>query len=90
VLRLWRVPAEGTVLQFRVEGQIIGEWVDLVAQECAAARREFPRIVLDLTDVTYADSRGLAMLRALDPASISIANATPLLLERLNEGGNRP
>ena len=89
MLRVTRVDSkEGEVL-LKLEGQIVGEWVDLVAKECAASRRSRERVVLDLAGVSYADPSGLSMLRSLDPRSVRLVRLTPVLREQLDDHGDR-
>ncbi len=65
----------------RLEGQIIGEWVDLLASECKSAHESAVPLTLDLEGVSYADARGVVLLRALRSHGIRIVNATTLLNE---------
>lgn len=81
---------DGGTARLRIEGHLVEEWVDLVARECDAVRRAGGRVTLDLAGVAYADKRGLAMLRALDPRVVSVVNATPLLQDQLDEPGFQP
>ncbi len=84
MLRLTRTthPQE-TVL--KAEGQIVAEWVGLVERECLALADGGQRVVLDLGDVTYLDSRAVRLLRALSPERVSIINCSPLVEELLAE-----
>ncbi len=90
MLRLRRVPSRAPEIVLKLEGRVVGEWVDLVARECAAARRECDRVVFDMGDVTYADQRGLTMLRSLDPRAVRMIHCAPLLRDQLSENGASP
>lgn len=90
MLRLSREHVGTDHALLRIEGRLVAEWVDLVAGECEAARRVGGRVTLDLAGVSYADRRGLAMLRRLDPRVVSVVNATPLLQDQLDETGFQP
>ena len=66
----------------RLEGQIIGPWVDEVkiASETALARGA---LALDLADVSFVERRGIALLQALRARGVALLNCTSFVLEQL-------
>ena len=69
-----RISPRGTVLH--LEGQIVGPWVDELANACD---RLHP-VALDLTEVTFADRAGLALLKDL---RIRMNGLSPFMEEQL-------
>jgi ABC-type transporter Mla MlaB component len=69
-----RISPRGTVLH--LEGQIVGPWVD----ELAIACDRFQPVALDLTEVTFADRAGLALLKDL---KIRMNGLSPFMEEQL-------
>jgi anti-anti-sigma regulatory factor len=85
MLRLTRLatgPA-GTVL--RAEGQIVGEWVELLEAECRRLMETQGRVLLDLSRVTYLDSGAVRTLRMLTQGPLALVNCPPLVEELLTE-----
>jgi anti-anti-sigma regulatory factor len=86
VLRLWKESETASECRLKLEGEIVDEWADLVARECASARKPGLRIVLDLGGVNYVDRRGLTMLRRLATGAVELVNGAPVLTEQLHGG----
>ena len=72
-----------------MEGQVVGEWTMLLERECAAAAREFGAVDLDLAGVSFVDTRGVAVLKRLGRAQVTISHCAPLIRELL-DGGRTP
>jgi len=69
----------------KAEGQVVAEWVGLLEGECRKLMNNDERVLLDLAEVSYADRRGVQVLRELAKGSLSIINCAPLVQELLNE-----
>jgi ABC-type transporter Mla MlaB component len=69
-----RISPNGAVLH--LEGQISGPWVEELAKAC----RQFQPVALDLSDVTFADAAGVALLKRLNA---SMTGCSPFLQEQL-------
>ena len=74
-------------MALRAEGRLAEEWVAVVEQECAAVVRDFGSVHLDLTAVTYVDSRGAAALRNMVRNHVTLSNCPPLIRELIGEDG---
>jgi len=66
----------------RLEGQIMGPWVDEVkiASEAALSAGT---LSLDLADVSFVDRRGVELLRSLDRRGVALINPTSFVRELL-------
>jgi hypothetical protein len=65
VLRITRLSRKGRGLTIKLEGEIVGPWVDSVRDACTARGRRPRRPRLDLAAVTYVDVAGVQLLRDL-------------------------
>jgi hypothetical protein len=83
VLRITRVDAMDDSDTLKLEGRIAGPWVDELAR-LAQAPRPGRRLVLDVTDVSFADEAGARLLRDLTDHHAELRGAS-LLLARLLE-----
>ena len=70
----------------RLEGSLIGPWVNELRSCCAAVDNNGRQLSLDLTEVLFADSEGLALLRTLRRSNVGLAGCSPFLTEQLNRG----
>jgi anti-anti-sigma factor len=73
----------------RVEGQVLGPWVDELRRICAEAVSRntagTPQLVLDLAGVSFLDANGIALLRQLVTGRVSITNYSMFIAEQLKE-----
>ena len=73
----------------RVEGQVLGPWVDELRRICAEAVSRntagTPQLVLDLASVSFLDANGIALLRQLVTGRVSITNYSMFIAEQLKE-----
>ena len=66
----------------RLEGQIMGPWVD-EAKIASDAALNAGTLSLDLADVSFVDRRGVELLRALDGRGVALINPTSFVRELL-------
>lgn len=84
VLRITRVNAMDDSDTLKLEGRIAGPWVDEL-QRLARLPRGGRRLVLDVTDVSFADDAGVRLLRDLADHKAEIRGAS-MFLAGLLEG----
>lgn len=70
----------------KVEGRLAGLWVRELSRAATAARAERPRVVLDLGEVTFVDSEGIALLRALREGGIALAGCSSFVASLIDGG----
>jgi anti-anti-sigma regulatory factor len=85
MLRLTRTAVHTNQVLLKAEGRLVGEWVELLEEECAALCGSERQVLLDLGDVQYLDQRAIRLLRHLRGSSLSIINCPPLIQELLRE-----
>jgi anti-anti-sigma factor len=91
MLRISREKAannQDTVL-LRLEGQVIGLWVQEVRRACYEAMGVDGRgrnpLVLDLTDVSFIDADGVALFRELASLRVELVSGSLFVMEQLKE-----
>lgn len=67
----------------KLEGRVVGPWVDELRQVCEALLTEARALKLDLTDLTYADADGVAVLSNFKSRGVRFNNCSPFLEEQL-------
>jgi anti-anti-sigma regulatory factor len=70
----------------RLEGRLAGPWVDELARVVSSTRRPAARVVLDMSDVTFADRNGVRLLQALRREGIELVECSPFILSLVNGG----
>ena len=88
MLRISReTTADTDAALLRLEGQVTGLWVEEVRRTCDEAigvngRGGHP-LVLDLTDVSFIDTDGVALLRELAARGADLVNGSLFVTEQL-------
>ena len=72
--------ADGAVL--RLEGQIIGPWIDELQRTCDRLLTVSP-ITLDLSHVSFVERRGVELLRSLGIRGVPLLHCSPFVTEQL-------
>jgi anti-anti-sigma factor len=67
----------------RVEGEVKGCWVEELRRSCEEALVRGSLLRLDLRDVSFADSCGIALLRNLSSRQVALVNPSPFVGEQL-------
>jgi hypothetical protein len=86
MLRISRIESSPGEVILRLEGSLIGPWVNELRRCCAAVCNNGHQLSLDLTEVLFADSKGLELLRTLRKSNVGLAGCSPFLAEQLNRG----
>ena len=68
---------------FRLDGRLIGPWVAELRQICEPLISDGTSLIMDLTEVTYADEHGLALLASLRTRGAQLLNPMPFVGEQL-------
>ena len=83
MLRISKAAASPSLATLRVEGRVVAEWVPVLERECQLALQENGHVRLDLSAVTFIDSRGVAALKRLGANAIEIINCPEFIGELL-------
>jgi anti-anti-sigma regulatory factor len=87
MLRITKIAENGSPVTLKLEGKIHAEWVSLLEQECRMLVGQKKTVILDFSDVTFIDDRGVEMIRRLPASSIRIINGDSFIEDLLDRGG---
>jgi ABC-type transporter Mla MlaB component len=79
-------PSASLATTLKLEGRLIGPWVEQLRESCENLIAQEKRVQLDFTDVTFADRRGVALLMDLQNRGVKLLNCSPFLAEELKAG----
>jgi anti-anti-sigma regulatory factor len=68
-------------VRVRLEGRIVGDWVEETRRECSRLFADGKGITLDLHDVSFADEAGAQLLRELAGRGVRLTRSSPFLRE---------
>ncbi len=72
---------DSTIL--RLDGRIVGQWVEVLRESCEQVFQSNGQVTLDLTGVSFADHDGVRLLRQLDQRQIRLINCSQFLQEQM-------
>jgi ABC-type transporter Mla MlaB component len=71
----------------RLEGKLVGPWVEELALVCDESAHQHDRLRLDLSAVSFVDAAGVALLRELLRRGVALAECSGLVAELLHREG---
>ncbi len=89
MLRITKISENGSPVTLKLEGKVHADWVSLLEQECRALISQKKTVLLDFSEVTFMDDRGVDMIRRLPARSIKIINGDAFI-EDLRDRGGKP
>jgi hypothetical protein len=83
MLRLTRIAVTHTTQTIKLEGKLLGPWVDEVRNACAWGTVPSGRTRLDLSALTFVDAAGVGLLRDLIDRGIEVVACSNYVAELL-------
>jgi ABC-type transporter Mla MlaB component len=84
MLRITHVASSDSVTTLKLEGKLMGPWVEELKQACDPFVDSAERLRLDLSAVSFVDAPGLRLLRELLVLGVSLAACSGLIAELLH------
>jgi anti-anti-sigma regulatory factor len=83
-MRITVVESSSEAVRLRVEGRLTGRWVEELRSTCDLhALGDGIRLILDLSDVSFADAAGIELLRELRIRFVTLLSPSSLVAEQL-------
>lgn len=76
-------PTANHDVSLKLEGRLIGPWVEELRETCDAHLKISRRLKLDFAGVSYADRAGVSLLMKLRASGVEMVNCSPFLAEEL-------
>ena len=88
MLRITKVAEDSSTVTMKLEGKLASDWVPLLEGECLTCLKDNRKVLLDFSEVTFVDGRGVEMLSKLAGEGIKVVDCCELIKELL-EGGEK-
>lgn len=88
MLRISIMDSSNRLRVFRLEGMVIGRWVEELRDLCEIALSRSQEVIVDLNDVSYVDREGIALLMSLRDRQVALLNPQPFVAELLKRPAN--
>jgi len=83
MLKISKVETANRTVTLKLEGRVVGPWVGEMREACESVLTEGVELILDLTDVSFADTSGLSALSNLKSRGVSVLSCSPFVEEQL-------
>ena len=86
-----KISQAGKANQFvtlKLEGRVVGPWVEELRRVCESFLSEGRKLKLDLTDVAFADADGVVVLTDFKSRGVILRNCSPFVDEQLRSTAN--
>ncbi|HEY6168810.1 MAG TPA: STAS domain-containing protein [Verrucomicrobiae bacterium] len=83
MLKISRLEPVNHSTTLRLEGSLVGPWVEELEHLCAPLVSDGTQLKLELGEVSFVDDKGVALLASLRSHGTKLLNATPFLAEQL-------
>jgi hypothetical protein len=86
VLKITEIAQNDSGKSFKLEGKLIGPWVDELRNVCTQPLNRLEHVGLDLAAVTFVNASGAELLRELIRKGIIITQCSAFVAELLHAG----
>lgn len=76
-------------ITLRLEGRIVGPWVEELQHICDPFVNNGCKLALDLTEISFADESGVTLLSGLKARGVKLLNTAPFVAEQLKSSVSR-
>jgi ABC-type transporter Mla MlaB component len=86
MLRISEMGKANRHVVLKLEGRIVGPWVEELSNACQPLLDRNEPLKLDLADVSYVDREGIALLLRLKGHKVILESCTPFVAQELTQG----
>lgn len=83
MLRIVEEQTPDNSIILRLDGRIVGPWVEVLRESCEQLYPTRDKIILDLLGVSFVDYNGVRLLQQLNQRQFALINCSPFLHEQM-------
>jgi ABC-type transporter Mla MlaB component len=83
MLKISQVATANHSVTLKLEGRVVGPWVDELRRICELVLSESRKLKLDLADVSFADAGGVRLLSGIKSRGVWLQNCSAFVEEQL-------
>ena len=89
MLRISEIESGNGWVVLKLEGSVVGPWVEELRKACETLREREKAVKLDMNDVSYVDRSGVVLLLGLRRQNVLLEGCSPFVTEELKEADVR-
>ena len=86
MLRITTVESFNHAVILRLEGRIVGPWVEELQKSCEEVMARKMPLTVHLAGVEFIDARGVALVSSLRSQGVAFVDGSPFVAEQLKPG----
>ena len=90
MLKITRVVLSKAEITLQLDGRVTGQWVELLRDTAESALNEGMRLNVDLTNISFIDCEGIALIRNLIQRGVRHLNPPLFLAEQIKKCKDAP
>jgi anti-anti-sigma regulatory factor len=83
MLKIVSEDLDGSATGLKLEGRVIGPWVEELRRICDEILAKNSRLTIDLSDVSFIDLEGVRLCRGLKERQVVLRNSSGFVAEQL-------
>jgi len=83
MLKISQAGTPNHFVTLKLEGRVVGPWVEELRRICEPILTESRALKLDLAEVSYADAEGVAMLNGFKARGVKLKNCSPFVEQQI-------
>jgi ABC-type transporter Mla MlaB component len=85
MLRITTLKEDSDTITMKLEGKLASDWVPLLESECKRCLKDKRKVLLDLSDVTFVDNKGVGLLSRMAKKHVWVVECPDLVGFLLSE-----
>lgn len=87
MLKITVATMDGMTVTLKLEGRIVGKWVDELQKECDLCQSKGRKLLLDLSGVSFIDDQGIRVLKTIAGREVTLVECSLFLSELFKKKG---
>ncbi len=83
MLKISLIESRDSGATIQLAGKVGGPWVEELQKSCERILAQGTTLTLDLSDVSFADRKGIRLLRSLQDRQVALLHCSPFVAEQI-------
>jgi anti-anti-sigma factor len=83
MLKISLIEPQDSMATLQLAGKVSGPWVEELRKSCEHMLAQRTTLTLDLSDVSFVDSKGIRLLRSLRDRHVALLHCSPFVAEQI-------
>lgn len=85
MLKITEINQTKDEMTLKLEGKVVGPWVQEIRETCNQALLNFNRLILDMSEVSFIERNAIPLFQELQNRNVVFINCSPFLSEQFKD-----